>query len=118
MESAPKREQPRWINYRWITGYLACYAIRQVRGPAFPPKLEGVIGFLHARIRPRFDEDGLAKMTLGEVADLLREELMPEEMFRAWNDENVIQGWIDLDALIQNVCFSIRHELDQLETLK
>jgi hypothetical protein len=39
-------------------------------------------------------------------------------MFRAWNDEEVIQGWIDLDALIQNVCSSIRHELETLENTK
>ena len=103
--------RPRWINCRWITGYLACCAIRQVRGPAFPTKLEGVLGFLHARIRPRFDEHCLAKMSLCEVAALIYEELMPEEMFLAWNDEKVIQGWIDLDALIRNVCLSIMENL-------
>lgn len=106
-------DRPRWISYRWITGYLACLAICQVRGVPFPAKLEGIIGFLTARIRPRFDENGLARMTIREVRNLLHEELMPEHMFLAWNDENVVKGWIDLDVLIHNVCVWIKEELDR-----
>lgn len=35
---------------------------------------------------------------------------MEDKTFNSWNDDKIISGWIDLGALIRNVCISIRDE--------
>ena len=111
-------DDPEWstkIYLRWrdITGYLANWAIRNISDndpTPYPPKLESVIGYLNACIRPKFDKLGYAHFTLCEINKMLHEILMPEQMFLDWNDSKIIKGWLDLDALIRNVCLSIRDE--------
>jgi hypothetical protein len=107
---------PRWTFLREITGYLAHWAVRQIgcertydKTP-FPPKLENVVGYLDACIRPRFDRQEMALLSLCDISRMLHEILMEEKFFLAWNDSTVLVNWLDLDALIHNVCVSIRNE--------
>lgn len=109
----PEWEEKHWLSWRQIVGGLAYWAVRQIEWPdttPFPPKLESVIGFFAAVTRPRFDKQGLAQLSLIDVATMLYEVLTPEPMFQAWNDAKVLKGWLDLDALICNICITIRTE--------
>jgi hypothetical protein len=109
----PEWSTPRVTYFREITGYLANWAVRQIGekdSTPFPPGLEKVIGYLSACIRPKFDECGYTEMSLCDVSRMLHEILMEDKTFVSWNDENVLKGWLDLDALVHNVCLSIREE--------
>lgn len=102
-----------WTFRREITGYFAHSAIRLIGNKdetPFPPKLEGVIGLLHVMLKPYFDENDMAELSLCDINQLLHEILMPEQMFLDWNDEDKLHGWIDLDALLHQVCINIRDE--------
>jgi len=104
---------PRITTYREITGYLAQWAVRQIDEcdeTPFPPGLEKVIGYLTACIRPKFDQQGWAELSLCDISRMLHEILMEDKTFQSWNDAKVLKGWLDLDALIGNVCRSIRDE--------
>ncbi len=109
MARNPEWTRPRPTHYREITGGLAYWAVRQIDGdkPYFPPKLEGVVGFLSAMIRPRFDQHGWAELSLAAISQMLHEALMPEPMFQAWGKP---PAGLDLDGLIRNVCLLIRDE--------
>lgn len=109
----PEWNTPRWTFLREVTSYVAHWAIRNIARPdntPTPPGLEGVIGYLHACIRPRFNECEMAELSLCDINRLLHEILMPEKFFQVWNDERVLKGWLDLHALLHNVCVSIRNE--------
>lgn len=104
---------PRLVFLREITGYLAHWAIRQIDQSdqtPFPPGLEVAIGFVDRCLRPRFDTNEMAKLSLCDINKLLHETLMQEPFFLAWNDAKILKGWIDLHALLHNVCISIRDE--------
>jgi hypothetical protein len=101
---------PRYTSLREITGHLAHWAVRQVSDKTpYPPGLENVIGFLDACIRSRFNNE-MALLSLCDINKLLHEVLMPKTFFQAWNDSKVLAGWLDLHALLHNVCISIRTE--------
>jgi hypothetical protein len=106
-------EAKRWIAWREVVGGLAYWGVRQIEpgcDTPYPPHFEKVIGFFAACSRPRFDNNGLAHLSLREVAKMLYDILTPEPMFQAWNDSEQLAGWLDLDALIRNVCTTIRDE--------
>jgi len=110
----PEWETPHWLSWRQILGALAHWAVRQIApedDTAMPPHFVEVLGFFAACTRPKFDKHGLAQMSLRDVAAMLYDVLMPEPLFLAWNDCEQLKGWMDLDALITNVCVSIRNEL-------
>ena len=109
----PEWNTPRWTYWREITGAFAYWAVRQINegdDTPFPPGLEKVVGFLSACIRRKFDKTGVAQVTLCEIGKWLFDILMSETIFLSWNDEKVLKGWLDLDALIGNVCVTIRDE--------
>ncbi len=113
LASDPEWTKKHYITWRHITGYLAQWAVRQITefdSTPFPPGLETVIGYLSACIRPKFDNLGWAHLTLCEINKMLHEILMEDKTFNSWNDEKIISGWLDLHALIRNVCISIRDE--------
>jgi len=118
LKSNPEWNTPRLTHYREITGGLAYWAVRQIHRnrPYFPPKLEFTIGFLTAMIRPRFSKLGYAELSLCEISKMPYDVLMPEEFFRVWRDEAVMgKARLNLDALIRNVCLTIRDERRALD---
>ena len=109
----PEWTKKHYITWRHITGHLAHWAVRNIAehdSTPFPPGLETVIGYLNACIRPKFDNMGWAHLTLCEINKMLHDILMEDKTFNSWNDEKIISGWLDLDALLHNVCISIRDE--------
>lgn len=112
----PKWSTPRWTSCREIVGHFAHWAVRQIDSDVpFPPGLEKMVGYLYACIRPRFDQHGMAELSLCDISRLLHEILMPEAIFQSWNDEKVLPGWLDLDALLHNVCMSIQRGRDEFD---
>ena len=112
-EADPEWNTPRITYWREVTGYLALWAVRQVQHPdktPFAPGMENVIGFLSACLRPRFDNLGYAKLSLCDIERMLIDVLWPEKLFQAWNSRDALPGWLDLYALLRNVCTSIRDE--------
>ena len=108
----PEWNTKRITHWREITSGLAYWAVRQIQendDTAFPPGLEKMIGLLAAIIRPKFDDKfGWAELSLCDISKMLRDALWEEPIFGSWNDEKVLKGWLDLDALLRNVCLVIR----------
>jgi hypothetical protein len=112
-EEDPEWNTPRWTMWREVTGYFALWAVRQIESPdttPFPPGLEKMIGYLSACTRSKFDEHEMAELSLCQIERMLEEILWPMETFQSWNDRDVLPGWLDLYALLRNVCCSIRNE--------
>ena len=109
----PEWNTKRITNFREITGGLAHWAVRQIPEPddtAFPPGLEKMLGLLTAIIRPKFNKLGWADFSLCDISKMLRDALWEEPIFTSWNDEKVLKGWLDLDALLRNICLLIRQD--------
>lgn len=121
--------RPQITHFREITAALAYWAIRQIpdeyrekgqltytptnKSPRHMPNLEKVISFLHECIRPKFDEHGYANLSLCDVSEMLHGILYEQGVshFDEWNQEEVVgRFWLDLDALLHNVCLSIRQD--------
>ena len=127
-----------WLFIHDITGYLAMWAIRQ--SPyAYPEGLDKVIKYLDAclntEIKKMKDDnkiilDKMFKLSLCEINKMLYDILYEQGMkaFDNWNkckkgntpdisftsrydnQKNPDYDFIDLDALLHNVCISIRDE--------
>ena len=79
--------------------------------PEFPPGLENVLGYLGACLRRMFDPHGYHDLSLCQINLLLHKLLMDDATFRGWNTEEVMEShWLDLSALLHQVCVSIRDE--------
>lgn len=100
-----------------IVGALASWAIRQANG--IPPGLPGVCAYARACLAMRSDltkfSDGIAMFERASLCDVNRwlwEILGDHKPFVQWNDAEAMRGlnWIDLSALLHNVCLSIRNE--------
>ena len=116
--------EKRWTHYRDLTGGLAYWAVHQFAGsdvgknynqdknpPYFAPGLENVIGYLSACIRPQFNDCGFKEMSLCDVNKMLWEVLRDCEIFKSWNTEEVCgKAWLDLSALLHNICLTIRND--------
>jgi len=126
----PEWNTPRWTNYREVVGALAQWAIRNIaddtcadgpiNGPPFPPDFEKVLGYVSACLKPQFMKlntcdplVGCAEVSLCDINRMLHEILTIEEFapFVAWNTEEAMgKAWLDLSALLHNVCLTIRGE--------
>lgn len=123
---------PEWTFWREIVGFLAQWACRQ--SPyGCPDNLESVCKYLAACLKrdKRFDTLGMGKVNLCEINQLLHEILLDVPEFLAWNrckkcktpeiqfvtaydgSRDPDYDFIDLDALMHNVCVSIRDERRQ-----
>lgn len=125
-------EDPEWSVKRWtsrkdITSALAKWAIRQSPYPC-PDNLEKVVNYLDVCIRQSVPWDGanLAQLSLCDVNKLLDDILLGTSIFDAWNVSRKESGqtkfvtafsksdpdtdFIDLGALLRNVCIEIRDE--------
>jgi len=108
-------DRPEWSEKRWtfkdgITSSLAKYAIRQ--SPHDCPKgLERVIGYLDACLSKlfEFDTGGMCELSLNEINKALYDILYEQGIsdFDKWNEG---EDFIDLDALLMNVCLDLRME--------
>ncbi len=126
----PEWNTPRWLFHYHITAALAKWAIRQ--SPYhMPERLMEVIGYLDACLRRdvKWDAEGMAELSLCQINKLLHDILMDKGVtyFDAWNvakkgpyQEIYATGlegpgdpdydFIDLHALLHNVCLEIRDE--------
>ena len=111
-----------------ITSNLAKWAVKQ--SPyLFPKGLENVIRYLHACLVLKADKAGMMYLSLNEISKMLYEILYEQgvEDFDNWNKSknptpaivfssrydnkpNPDDDFIDLDALLHNVCLSFREE--------
>ena len=130
LSNDPEWNTPRLTSYRDITAGLAYWAVHQLAAtemsetefdfgpPAFPPGLEKVIGYLHACIRPKFDKFGWAQLSLCDISKMLHDILYEKNIsiFDGWNTKEVLGShWLDLDALLHNVCLTIRQDRREFE---
>ncbi len=106
----PEWNEKGWVFIKDITGGLAKWAIRQSPNDC-PKNLEKVIGYLDACLSRQFDFDtaGMCKLSLIQINKALYEILYEQGIsdFDKWNEG---EGFIDLDALLRNVCLDIRME--------
>lgn len=118
---------PQITHYRDITAGVAYWAVKQFAGceptqpvpPHFAPGLENVVGFLSAVIRPKFDILGYAQISLCDVSRMLHEVLFDCDDFKAWNTSQTLgTHWLDLHALIHNVCLLIRTDRREFHEFK
>ena len=121
---------PRITYKKAILGAFACWAVRQSPYDC-PENLETVIRYLGACLQKSvcWDDDGYAKLSLANIAKLLHDillvDIIPE--FESWNMPKIADSshtlyvdmnskvdsdrdFIDLNALVNNVCISIRDE--------
>lgn len=111
----PEWNTPIWLFVHDITGYFACWAVRQLKHTAHPPNLEKLIGYLYACLQLEWEklnaEHGMVQLTLCDVSRLLHSILMKDATFNEWNtQEGMGDDWLDLHAILCNVCISIRNE--------
>lgn len=108
-------DHPEWTEKRWtfrhdITGAFAKWAIRQApNGP--PLHLERVVNYLDECLKHVFTwgNEGLEELSLCQINKALHDILYDQGIsdFDKWNEG---EGFIDLDALLRNVCLDIRDE--------
>lgn len=118
LKDDPEWNRPQWLFPKDITGYFANWAVRQGDHHPHPPNLEQLVGYLDACLRRRMDNGafgevvaGMFKASLCDINQALHEILMEEPVFVAWNTKECLgDDWLDLDALLHNVCLSIRAE--------
>ncbi len=117
-------DDPEWTVLAWtganeMAGLLARWAIQQAVG--VPPRLPDVIGFAIAAINSdqRFASWGpeigkQAELSLCDVNRLLWDILRDLHAFNDWNKAEVMEPlglqWIDLSAVLHNVCITLRNE--------
>jgi len=95
-----------------IVSALASSAIRQFCG--CPPNLEKVVSYTLACLRvevfsKKSAEFRFADLSLCNINKLLWGYLGELDIFLDWNDSKY-PSWIDLSALLHNVCISVRDE--------
>lgn len=115
----PEWNTPAWTGDLEIVGLLSRWAIQQAVG--LPPKLTDVVGYTAACLRKtgRFKSWGddipqHAEMSLCDVNRMLWDILRDCKPFNDWNEKKVMEPlglqWIDLSALLHNVCISLRND--------
>jgi len=136
LSSDPEWSTPGWIFRHEIVGALAKWAIRQCP-QGIPTGLENVLGYLDACLKRSVNWDecaGMAQLSLCQINRLLHDILMNQgiEAFDNWNktqaeldgkgktsdlqfnsrygDPDPYYDFIDLDALLRNVCIDVRDE--------
>jgi hypothetical protein len=109
---------PEWSRRAWTTldeivGFLAKWAVEAFQG--VPPRFDDVINFTRVSLqRSAFPEKigglHMKELSLCEINRLLWKMLGDLEAFNAWNDKKKVgENWMDLSALLHNVCISIRN---------
>lgn len=134
LANKPEWNTKRWTFYREIVGALAQWAIRNISDdgrdddlnvimldpPPFPPDFEKVLGYVSSCLKRQFMKlntcdlwYGMAEVSLCDINRMLHEILTIEEfkLFMDWNTKETMgDAWLDLSALLHNVCLTIRNE--------
>ncbi len=121
LKDKPEWSTPIFLNLKQITGALAHWAVRQGDYYPYPPGLEHVIGYLDACLRPiflaktdldlKYKVEGYGRFSLCEINKMLWDILEDTKEFDDWNTKECLgKDWLDLHALLLNVCNSIRFE--------
>jgi hypothetical protein len=115
----PEWSQKKVTSVKEITGYFAQWAVRQEDFVGCPPNLEKIITHLDQSLRTdfakidktRWGEMGYGNFSLCEINKMLWDILGDLSIFQEWNTKECLgEHWLDLDALLHNVCLSIRDE--------
>ena len=125
----PEWEKKHWIFVNYVTGYLAMWAIRQ--SPyTYPERLDEVIKYLDACLTLKANKEKMMEVSLCEINKMLYEILYEQgvEAFDNWNKckkgdtpdisftsrydgkKDPDYDFVDLDALLHNVCISLRND--------
>lgn len=120
LQSDPEWSTPEITYYKEVTGFFALWSVRQLPNLPYPPNLEHLIGYLDACLRQEFltldpnsewNQKGWGSFSLCEINKMMFDILEGTEQFDAWNTKDCLgENWLDLDALLRNVCVSIRDE--------
>jgi hypothetical protein len=85
------------------------FAEQLEKPPPFAPGLEEMVGYLTACIRPEFDRLGYKCISLCEINKMCWDILGDSKRFNSWNTKECLGShWLDLNALLHNVCLIIR----------
>lgn len=111
----PEWNTKKLTSYRDITAALAYWLVHQFiedkSAPAHAPGLEEAISFLTSCIKSKFDENGFAMLSLCDINKLCWEVLSDLPRFKSWNEKETMgDHWLDLSALLHNVCITIRQD--------
>lgn len=115
----PEWNEEKITYYREIAGYFIHWAVRQQNNQKCLPNLENITNYLMECLRREFakkdtthyGEMGWGYFSLCQINKILYDILWDLPSFLDWNDEKIIgKEWLDLDALLHNVCISIRNE--------
>ena len=117
----PEWNTPRWIFKNEIVGAFAKWAIRQSpKEKPIPKGLEGICKYLDACLEKSVDWNQdwdsenikMTKLSLCEINKLLFDILYEQNItdFDNWNKSAKEEDFIDLHALLHNVCLDIRGE--------
>jgi hypothetical protein len=127
LNNDPEWTEKHWVFVKDITSYLAKWAISQSPYP-YPENLDKVIKYLHACLIRQANKEEMMELSLCEINKLLYDILYEQgvEDFDNWNKSkndtgekihfvsmhdgksNPDNDFIDLDALLKNVCLSLR----------
>lgn len=114
------KNEPEWTIKTWtgaseIVGQLSHWAIRLFN--KIPLNLVEITGYTLVEINndSRFNDwedlGKYAQLSLCEINKLLWDILGDLKQFNDWNDSKIMRNnWIDLSALLHNVCISIRDQ--------
>ena len=108
----------KWTCLKEVTGHFAHWAVRQLKVTPFPPGLEKMVGYLDACLVSKFNGETLGlseydmlELSLCDINKALHDILMGDKTFLSWNTKEALgDDWLDLHALLHNVCISIRNE--------
>ena len=106
----PEWNEKCWVFVKDITGALAKWAVRQSSKDC-PRNLEKVLGYLDAclaRYFP-FDKNGMCELSLIQINKALYD-ILYEQGISDFDEWNKGEKFIDLDALLRNVCLDIKRE--------
>lgn len=111
-------------GYHDLVGAFCCGAIQCLAAtkrtdhvpPCLPPNLEKIANFLGACLLKDVDEFGFVRWSLCDINRKFHEILLddsPLGLFMEWNNKDGILGedWLDLHAVLQNVCIILRAQL-------
>lgn len=110
---------PIFCNVSNVIGYFVMWAVRQANNYSFPPNLEKITGYLNNCLRKEFikrEDSNLSRLGWGdfslcEINKLLFDILWDLPLFQEWNTEECLgKNWLDLHALLCNVCLSMNYE--------
>lgn len=114
LADTPEWNTPAWTFKHDITAELAKWAIGQ--GPTeCPVGLERVVGYLDTCLDHKFSfgTEGMCELSLCDINKALYEILYKQGIgdFDKWNEG---KDFIDLHALLHNICVGIRNERREL----